>query len=99
MMIDVKNGNCDFKLWIRDFKIDNWAWTLQGHGKHKGRHGKAGSSGKWQTRVHQIAAVLSKMDYASGQGGYEDPNDFRSCENLIEAYFMQVGVSYNKSIV
>ena len=66
---------------------------LQGHGHHKKSHGKQNSAAKWQTRVHQIAAVLSKMDVYSTSAGHramDDPNDFRSCENLIEAYFMQV---------
>ncbi|KAK9826625.1 hypothetical protein WJX74_006505 [Apatococcus lobatus] len=59
------------------------------HAHQKTRHSK--QPGKWHAnRIHQIAAVLSKMDMDSGHGGPEDPNDFRSCENLIEAYFMQV---------
>ena len=61
---------------------------MQAHAHQKARHSK--QPGKWHThRIHQIAAVLSKMDMDSGHGGPEDPNDFRSCENLIEAYFMQ----------
>ena len=61
---------------------------MQAHAHHKARHSK--QPGKWHThRIHQIAAVLSKMDMDSGHGDPEDPNDFRSCENLIEAYFMQ----------
>lgn len=61
----------------------------QDHAHQKGRHPK---SGKWHSqRIHQIAAILSKMgDMDPGHGSSEDPNDFRSCENLIEAYFMQV---------
>lgn len=57
---------------------------------HKGhKHGE----GKWRNKVQKISELLSVMDKMQVPGGlpFASARDISACEDLLEAYFMQVG--------
>lgn len=65
-------------------------WGLQGK-HHKGhKHGEA--KGKWRNKVKKISELLSVMDKIQAPGGlpFVNAHDISACEDLLEAYFMQV---------
>eukprot|EP00891_Asterochloris_glomerata_P007768 jgi/Astpho2/7768/Aster-06062 len=64
--------------------------------KHGGAHG-GGKPNKWHQRVDKITQLLSTLDRMKAPGnccaeglGFIDPHDISACENLLEAYFMQI---------
>lgn len=60
--------------------------------KHKG-HKSHESKKKWRNKVEKITELLTVMDKMKAPGGmpFVHNRDISACEDLLEAYFMQVG--------
>ncbi|KAL3135886.1 hypothetical protein ABBQ32_007442 [Trebouxia sp. C0010 RCD-2024] len=61
-------------------------------GKHHRGHKHKASQGKWRNKVQKISQLLSVMDKMQVPGGlpFVSARDISACEDLLEAYFMQV---------
>lgn len=62
-------------------------------GKHHRGHKHEESKGKWRNKVKKISELLTVMDKMQAPGGlpFVNAQDISACEDLLEAYFMQVG--------
>jgi len=62
-------------------------------GKHHKGHKHEESKGKWRNKVKKISELLTVMDKMQAPGGlpFVNAQDISACEDLLEAYFMQVG--------
>lgn len=58
----------------------------------KQHRGQKESKGKWRKKVQKISQLLSVMDKMQVPGGlpFVSARDISACEDLLEAYFMQV---------
>ncbi|KAA6421154.1 MAG: Magnesium transporter [Trebouxia sp. A1-2] len=63
------------------------------NGKHHRGHKHEESKGKWRNKVKKISELLTVMDKMQAPGGlpFVNAQDISACEDLLEAYFMQVG--------
>lgn len=68
-------------------------------GKHHKGHKHEESKGKWRNKVKKISELLTVMDKMQAPGGlpFVNAQDISACEDLLEAYFMQVGKLHNQS--
>lgn len=59
---------------------------------HKGHKKHEESKGKWRSKVKKISELLTVMDQMQAPGGlpFVNAQDISACEDLLEAYFMQV---------
>ena len=59
--------------------------------KHKG-HKSEENRKKWHSKVKKITELLTVMDKMQAPGGlpFVNAQDISACEDLLEAYFMQV---------
>jgi len=66
-------------------------------GKHHRGHKHEESKGKWRNKVKKISELLTVMDKMQAPGGlpFVNAQDISACEDLLEAYFMQVIKLYN----
>ncbi|DBB08201.1 hypothetical protein WJX82_009172 [Trebouxia sp. C0006] len=62
------------------------------NGKHHKGHKHEESKGKWRNKVKKISELLTVMDKMQAPGGlpFVNAQDISACEDLLEAYFMQV---------
>ena len=63
-------------------------------GKHHRGHKHGEAKGKWRNKVKKISELLSVMDKMQAPGGlpFVNARDISACEDLLEAYFMQVSL-------
>ena len=65
--------------------------------KHKGKRSEE-SKKKWRNKVKKITELLTVMDKMQAPGGlpFSNAQDISACEDLLEAYFMQVQLFFSK---
>lgn len=76
----IPSGNCLASLYV-DMQAKH----------HKG-HKSEESKKRWRSKVKKISELLTVMDKMQAPGGlpFVSAQDISACEDLLEAYFMQV---------
>ncbi len=67
---------------------------------HKGHKHHEDAKGKWRNKVKKISELLTVMDKMQAPGGlpFVSAPDISACEDLLEAYFMQVSLAADSPI-
>ena len=89
---------CQHNIQLNTIIVQNTTGTgaADMQAKHKG-HKSHESKKKWRNKVEKITELLTVMDKMKAPGGmpFVHTRDISACEDLLEAYFMQVGSAYN----